>query len=93
MAQKIKNPTSIHEALLSGSGIQHSWELWGSSHMQPESSIAVAVVWASGYGSSSTPSLGTSICPRCSPKTKIKTKNKTNKKTKTKKNNLWNERK
>ena len=39
--------------------------------------VAAAVVEASGYGSDSTPSLGISICLRCSPK-----KTKTNKQTK-----------
>ena len=43
--------------------------------MQLGSSIVVAVVLASSYSSSSTPSLGTSICHRCSPK-KIEKKKK-----------------
>ena len=34
--------------------------------------VAVAVVKASGYSSDYTPSLGTSICYRCSPKNAIK---------------------
>ena len=38
------------------------------------SDVAVAVVWAGGYSSDSTSSLGTSICPRCSPKKKKKKK-------------------
>ena len=37
--------------------------------MQCGSGIAVAVAWASSCNSDLTPSLGTSICCRCSPKT------------------------
>ena len=36
--------------------------------MQLGSGVAVAVVYAGSYSSDSTPSLGTSICHRCSPK-------------------------
>ena len=57
------NPTSIHEASLSGSGIWHCRELWYRSQMQLGSRVAVAV--AGSYSSNSTPSLGSSICRRC----------------------------
>ena len=40
----------------------------GVGHPEPRSHIAVAVAWAAGYSSDSTPSLGTSICRRCGPK-------------------------
>ena len=40
------------------------------------SGVAVAVVWAGSYSSDATPSLGTSICRRCSKKTKKKKKKK-----------------
>ena len=46
----------------------HCRELWCRSQMQLRSGIAVAVVQASGYGSNSIPSLGTSMCCRCGPK-------------------------
>ena len=36
--------------------------------MQLGSGVAVAVAWAGGYSSNSTPSLGTSVCHECSPK-------------------------
>ena len=60
-------------ASLSGSGIWHCRELWCRLQMQLGSGIAVAVVQASSYSSELSPSLGTSMCCRCSP---IKTKKK-----------------
>ena len=66
-------------APLSGSRIQHCHDLWCRLQTQFRSGIAVAVVQASGYSSSWTPSLGISICRGCSPK---KTKRQ-------KKNNEW----
>ena len=55
-------------ASLNGLRIQHFHELWCKSQMWLRSGIAVAVVWASGYGSDLTASLGTSICHKCIPK-------------------------
>ena len=49
-------------------------ELWCRSQMQLGSGVAVAMVWASGYSSGSTPSLGTSICHGRSPKKKNQNK-------------------
>ena len=73
MAQWLTNPTRNHEVagsvppLLSGLTIQHCHELWCRLHMQLGSRIAVALAQAGSYNSDSTPSLGTSICPGCSP--------------------------
>ena len=53
---------------LSGLRIWRCCELWCRLQMQLRSGIAVAVAYASGYSSDSTPSLGTSICHGCSPK-------------------------
>ena len=50
MAQRLANPTSIHEdtasilALLSGLRIQHCRELWCSLQMQLRSRVAVVVL-------------------------------------------------
>ena len=55
-------------ALLSVLRIQHCHELWCRLQMQLGSGVAVAVVYAGSYSSDSTPSMGTSICHRCSPK-------------------------
>ena len=55
-------------ASLSGLRIRHCHELWGRSQTWLGSGVAVAVAQAGGYSSYSTPSLGTSICHRCSPK-------------------------
>ena len=52
--------------LLSGLRIQCCRELWYSSELWLGSHVAVAV--ASSCSSSSDPSLGTSLCHRCSPK-------------------------
>ena len=54
--------------------------------MQLGSLIAVAVVWAVGYSSYSTPNVGTFICCRCNPK-KTKKKKKKKKKRDEKKRN------
>ena len=48
-------------ALLHGLRIQCCRELWGRLQMRLGSHVAVAVVWAGGYSSDSTPSLETSI--------------------------------
>ena len=60
-------------ALLSGLRIQHCHELW-CSQTRLGYAISVALAYASGYSSNSTPSLGTSICCRCSPKKSKKEK-------------------
>ena len=67
-------------ASLSGLGIWCCHELWFSSQMRLGSCIAVAVAQAGSCSSNSTPSLGTSICHQCSPKTKTKKKKKKKKK-------------
>ena len=73
MAQQLTNPTSIHEDVgsipgLDRSGIWRCHELWCRSQTWLGSRVAVAVAWASGCSSNSTPSLGTSIWRRCSHK-------------------------
>ena len=55
-------------ALLSGSGIQRSCELWHRSKMRPEYRVAVAMAKAGSCSSYLTLSLGTSMCQRCSPR-------------------------
>ena len=81
MAQQLPNPTSIHEdtglilASLSGLKIWHRHELWCRSQTWLGFCVAVAMALVGGYSSDSTPSLGTSIYCRCSPK-KIKKKKK-----------------
>ena len=55
-------------ASLSGSGIQCCYELWHSSQTQLRFWVVVVVVEASSSSSNSTPSLGTSMCRRHSPK-------------------------
>ena len=57
-------------ASLSGLRIQCCCKLQHRSQMWFVSSVAVAVLWASSYHSNLTPSLGTFICCRCSPKKK-----------------------
>ena len=56
----------IVEPSLSGLRIWHCCELWCSSRVQLR--FCVAVEWAGSCSSNSTPSLGTSIGYRCSPK-------------------------
>ena len=62
-------------ASISGLRIQRCRELWHRSQTRLGSRMAVAVVWAGGYSSYLTPSLGTSIYCRCSPKKKKKIEN------------------
>ena len=54
--------------LPSGLKIRHCRELWYKSQTWLGSRIAAAVVQTSSYSSNVTPSLGTTICHRCSPK-------------------------
>ena len=63
-------------ALLSGLRIQRCCELWCRSQMRLRSCVAVALVQASSCGSNWTPSLGTSICCKYSPKKKDQKKKK-----------------
>ena len=56
-------------ALLSGSGIWRCGELWCRLQMRLRSGVVVAGVEAGSYSSDSTPSLGTSLCHVCGPKT------------------------
>ena len=87
MAQWLTNPTRNHEVagsvpalaplpLLSGLTIRRCRELWCRLQTRLGSHIAVAQVQASSYSSDSTPSLGTSICCRSSPRKGKKTKKK-----------------
>ena len=55
-------------ASLRGLRIWHCCELWCRSQMRLGCCIAVAMAQAGGYNSDWTPSLGTSMCCRCSPK-------------------------
>ena len=73
-------------ALLSGLSIRRCGELRCRSQTRLRSHIAVAVVQASSYSSDYTPSLGTSICRRCSPK---KTKENEEKKRKDVGRSFW----
>ena len=61
-------------ASLSGLRIRCCRELWCRLQIQLRSGVAVAMVWAGGYSSDWTPSLGTSMCCGCSPKTSKQTK-------------------
>ena len=56
------NLTSIHE---------DASELWCRSQTRLGSGVPVAVAWTRGYRSDSVPSLGISICCRCSTKKTI----------------------
>ena len=55
-------------ASLNGLRIRCYHKVWPKPQMQLRYGVAVAV--ASSCGSDSTPSLGTSVCSRCSPKKK-----------------------
>ena len=68
MAQGVTNPIGIREWLKDPMLL---W-LWCRSQMRLRSCIAVAVAVAGSCSSDLTPSLGTSICRRCSPKKKKK---------------------
>ena len=61
-------------ASLSGLRSRRCHELWCRSQMRLRSGIVVAVMWAGGYSSDLTHSLGTSICHGCGPKKKKKKK-------------------
>ena len=54
--------------LLSGLRIRRCREQWCRSQMRLGSCVSVALVWAGGYSSDSTPSLGTSTCHWSSPR-------------------------
>ena len=88
MAQQLTNPTSTPEDAGSIPGLVYElkiWccrELWCRSKTWLRSHVAVAVAWASSCSSNWTPSLGTYICLRCSPKKTGKKKRKERKKDK-----------
>ena len=75
MAQKYQNQlvsmiTWVQSpAMLSQLSIWHCRDLWCRSQMRVGSHVAVAVVYTGSCISDWTPSLGTSICHRCGPKT------------------------
>ena len=74
--------TSIHEDGSPIPGLTHwvgDWccpELWCRLQVRLGSGVAVALVWAGGYSSNLTPSLGTSIWRGCGPKKTKKKKEK-----------------
>jgi len=61
-------------ASISGLRVWHCHEPVGRSQMQLASTIAVAVLQASGFSSDSTSSLGTSMCHKGGPKRRKKKK-------------------
>src|SRR5512136_1347482 len=63
--------------LLSGLTIRRCHELWCRLQMRLGSRVAVALAWAGGYSSDSTPSLGTSICRGSGPRNSNNNNNKT----------------
>ena len=65
-------------ASLSGLRIQHFCELWCRLKTRLRSGVAMAVVQAGSCSCNQTPSLGTSVCIKCSPKKKKKEKEKEN---------------
>ena len=73
-AQWLPNLAGIHEevdllpGLLGRMRVRRCPELWPRSQMRLGSRVAVAVVWASSWSSSSAPSLGTATCCRRGPK-------------------------
>ena len=75
MAQQVKNPTvSVKTWVpsLSRLGIRCCCKLWHRLQMQLGPGVAMAMVQAGSYISYLTPSLGTSMCLRCSPSKKKK---------------------
>ena len=91
MAQQVKKSTCTHENMVPslasgvaasccagcrcGSDLALLW-LWYRSQMWFKSGVAVAVEQASSCSSNLTPSLGISICHRCSPKKRKKERKK-----------------
>ena len=68
-------------ALLSGLRVWCCRVLWCRLQTPLRSQVVVAVAQVSSYSSDSTPSLGTSICPRCGPKNAKKEKFRSKQKT------------
>ena len=71
MRMRVQSP-----ALLSGLRIRHCPELWCRLQTRLGSCVAMAEVYAGGYSSDWTSSLGISICHWCSPKKDKKTRKK-----------------
>ena len=88
MAQWLMNPTRNHKVAIQSLGLlsrlrnRHCCELWCRSKMQLGSHVAAALVYAGGYSSDSTSSLGTSIFHGSSPRKGKKTKQNETKKQK-----------
>ena len=76
----VRNTASIHEDVCSIPGpaqwvkdlIQHCCELWYRLQTWLGSGVAVTVPWAGSCSSNLIPSLGTSMCCRCTPKNHTK---------------------